>query len=153
MGAVNPVNVTGVCIFTHTHHKGVHDIHFFTRGCKWRLIQASNPWNAVLTRTYELWCARFSGQTLFSIKERKKTNLIIKPTEVTDGSRRYIRIRTKPYRIVEYSVLVAPCLRLLQQETECAEQCQDAHCAAVRAQLLPDCSFYNSSPPPQTSNT
>lgn len=66
-------------------------------------------------------------------------------------SREYFGIRTKPYRIVEYSVPVAPCLDLLQQETECAEECQDAHSAAVRAQLLLGCCFYNSSPPPQTS--
>lgn len=36
-------------------------------------------------------------------------------------SRKCFRIRTKPYRIVEYPVPVAPCLDLLQQETECAE--------------------------------
>jgi len=37
---------------------------------------------------------------------------------------------------VKYSISVAPCLRLLQQEAECPEQSQDVHPAAVSQQLF-----------------
>lgn len=38
---------------------------------------------------------------------------------------------------MEYSIFVAPCLRLLQQEAESPEKNEDAHPAGVRADVSP----------------
>lgn len=58
------------------------------------------------------------------------------------------QIFTQPYWIMKYSVFVAPCLRLLQQEAECPEESEEAHlavfsvqCAAVLSRCCLCCSF------------